>query len=210
MILRLAAALSLLLGTIGVMGYLQLVGESPFSSLAMRELRDGKERHEAPARIEPVTIGDFEQLPHGLSPAEYSGIERRGVAIEGYVQRMLRATDGDVHLELTPWPRAGGGYDSMYVTAEIPSWWRGRNPGWSFPALAAAFRPNERGAGSAWEQGPSRVRVSGWLLYDFQYDAPRSAFERARGVGRVSGWEIHPVTGIERWDTRDSAWVALR
>jgi len=208
-ILRLAAALSLLLGALGVIGYLQIVGESPFSSLAMRHLRDMKERRTAPARTEPVTLDAIAALPHGLSVAEYSGIERRAVAMEGYVQRMIRATDGDVHLELTPWPRAAGERDSMYVTAEIPIAWRTLH-GWSYEGLAAAFRPNARGAGTPWPGGPRRVRVSGWLLYDFQFDAPRSAIERAEGVGRVSGWEIHPVTALEQRDARDSAWVAIR
>jgi hypothetical protein len=161
-------------------------------------------------RFEPLTLADFERLPHGLTAGEYSGIELRGVVLEGYVQKMIHATDGDAHLELTPWPRVPGGPDSTYVTAEIPAWWRARNAGWTYSRLATRFRPNERGDGTAWESGPARVRVSGWLLYDFQYDAPRSAEERARGLGRVSGWEIHPVTGIERWDARDSAWVAVR
>ena len=209
MILRLAAALSLLLGITGVIGYLQLVGESPFSSLEMRHLRDMKERRVSPARAEAVSLADIEALPHGLSAAEYSGIERRAVTMEGCVQRMIRATDGDVHLEITPWPRRAGAQDSIYATAEIPSAWRASRAGWSYESLAAAFRPNARGAGTAWPDGPRRVRVTGWLLYDFQFDAPRTTYERAHGVGRVSGWEIHPVTAIEQRDARDSAWVAL-
>jgi hypothetical protein len=53
------------------------------------------------------------------------------------------------------------------------------------------------------------VRISGWLLYDFEYDAPyrtqRHALISGARSTRLTGWEIHPVTRIEVWDdsTRD-------
>jgi hypothetical protein len=47
-----------------------------------------------------------------------------------------------------------------------------------------------------------RVRVSGWLLHDFQH---------LDGVGRwrASAWEIHPATTIEGWAPDRHVWRPL-
>jgi hypothetical protein len=46
------------------------------------------------------------------------------------------------------------------------------------------------------------VRLSGWLLHDFEHAGPARAW-------RVSAWEIHPVTAIEVWDEARQAWQPL-
>ena len=55
-----------------------------------------------------------------------------------------------------------------------------------------------------WPGGPPRVRISGWLMYDFQYDAPflpqKAPILPGPAHRRLTGWEIHPVTRIEIWD----------
>jgi hypothetical protein len=79
-------------------------------------------------------------------------------------------------------------------------------PRWSYEGLVAAFHPNHGGA-SPWDSGPRRVRLSGWLLYDFQYDTPPSPWSLQYQAPRVSGWEIHPVTRIELWDDAQQRWV---
>ena len=196
MILRLAAMLALLLGAGTLLAFLRVVGRGPFAPLEARHLRAMKDRLDPPATAEPWTLADFERLPHGESVAEYSGRERKGVVVDGYVQTMVRASDGDIHLELVAVPRAAGGRDTAYVTAEIsPGVRRGR---WSWNELAAVFRPN-RGAGGPWDGGPQRVRLTGWLLYDVAHDPQPSEWMRVHAAPRLTGWEIHPVMRIERW-----------
>jgi hypothetical protein len=195
--LRLTAILAVLLGLAALFGYLQLVGRVPWSTPEMRHLRAMKDRTSAPAEVEPFTMADIESLPHGLPLDRLAPLEQRGASVTGYVQRMLHAPDGDTHLEVVPTPRLPGGPDTAYVTAEItPQWYEGADS-WSFENLVAVFRPNHGGV-TPWDSGPARVRVSGWLLDDFQFDV-RLAASVIRDDQRVSGWEIHPVTRIELW-----------
>ena len=199
MMLRLAAGSSALLGAAALLGYLHLMGGGPFAPIEARHLRAMKQRDASPSTVERYAIPDFEALPHRSSVAEYSAWERRAVSIEGWVQRILRAADGDLHLELVTTQRREGGRDSLYVTGEVaPGWTMGSNR-WSYEALAAAFRPN-RGGPTPWPGGPSRVRITGWLLYDYPYDHAASPWQREHSVVRATGWELHPVTRIERWD----------
>jgi len=195
--LRLTAALAVLLGLAALFGYLQIVGKAPWSTPEMRHLRAMKDRASAPDEVAPFTMAAFESLPHGQPLARFAPIERRGASFTGYVQRMLHAPDGDTHFELVPTPRLPGGPDTAYVTAELtPQWYEGSDS-WSYPSLVAALKPNHGGE-TPWDSGPRRVRVSGWLLYDFQFDVRVNAGLIANS-GRVSGWEIHPVTRIELW-----------
>ena len=60
-----------------------------------------------------------------------------------------------------------------------------------------------------WDSGPQRARVSGWLMDDYAYDRTPSPWALAHGSTRVSGWEIHPVTRIERWDAARDGWVEV-
>jgi hypothetical protein len=208
MTVRLAAALALLLGAVALMAYLNIMGYGPLAGDASRHLRAMKDRSSAPPSIEAVTLADILALPHRAPLATVASIERRGVMAEGYVQRMMRALDDDVHLELAPTPRVPNGPDTTYLTAEITPGWRAGSKRWSHGALEVAFRPNHGGT-TAWDRGPRRVRVSGWLLYDYQYDAPPSETEQRTVAPRISGWEIHPVTRIELWDESLGRFVNL-
>ena len=197
--LRLAGALSLACGVVALLIYLHAMGHGPVAGEAARHMRAMKDRRAAPDSTRPITLDGVAALPHFAPLAEYAALERRGVAMEGYVQRLLRAGDDDYHLEIAPTLRAPGGKDTVYATAEITPGWRGRSPSWSYSGLLAAFRPNHGGE-SPWDEGPRRARVSGWLMYDYQYDAPPSEWSRQMAAPRISGWEIHPVTRIELWD----------
>ena len=199
MILRLAAALSLAFGAAALLIYSDVMGHGPVAGEAARHLRAMKDRRAAPDSVTSVTLDDIAALPHRAPPAEVGALERRGAAIEGYIQRMLRAGDDDYHLEVVITPRRSGGPDTTYAAAEITPAVRGASPRWTYDGLIAAFRPNHGGR-TAWDAGPRRVRVSGWLLYDFQYDVIPSEWQKQMGAPRISGWEIHPVTRIELWD----------
>jgi hypothetical protein len=196
-ILRLAAALALLLGATGMLLFLTIVGKAPWSPPEMRHLRAMKDRAGTPAAYTAYGTADFLALPHHPPLAATAALERRGVSFTGYAQYMVPSTDGDFHFELTAAPRRPDSPDTAYVTAEAtPAFTRGRD-GWAFERLVARLRPNHGGE-TPWEGGPRRVRVSGWLLYDFQYDLDRLA--PAKRAQRLTGWEIHPVTRIEAWD----------
>lgn len=197
MILRIVAGVSLVLGIAGLLGFLHLIGKGPFASLEMRHLREMKDRVEIPAAYDSVGFDDFAELPHHWSVAEYSGLERRAVSLEGYVQRILRASDGDIHLEIVPEPPPRGEL-VMYVTGEItPGISRGSQR-WSYTGIANALRP-DFGATTPWEDGPRRARIKGWLLYDFQYDDSLGEWSGDFHPPRATGWEIHPVTAIDLW-----------
>lgn len=209
MILRFAAAVALVLGVAGLVGFLTILGEGPFASPEMRHLRAMKNRTAKPASLDPMSYAELAALPHQRPLAEYAPLERRAVSLEGYVQRMLRAADGDIHLELAPSSRAPGGRDTAYATAEVTPRWRHGSENWQYEAIAAAFQPNH-GSTTSWEGGPRRARVSGWLLYDFQYDGVPTREALASGAPRLTGWEIHPVTRIELWDDSLARFVEYR
>ena len=99
MMLRIAAAASVALGVTILMLYLGLVGKAPWSTPQERHLRAIKDRTAAPDSLEPVSFQDMATLPRNVPVAQYAAFERRAVSLEGYVQRMLRAPDGDFHLD---------------------------------------------------------------------------------------------------------------
>ena len=206
--MRLAAALALLAGAAALLAYLDFMGRGPLASTTARHLRAMKDRRGAPASVEVVTLAGIAALPHRAPLRTYAAIEGRGVVAEGYVQCILRALDDDVHLEVVPAPRAPGGPDTTYLSAEITPGWRADSKRWSYGGLEVAFRPNHGGV-TAWDGGPRRVRVSGWLLYDYQYDAPPTELQQRTVAPRISGWEIHPVTRIELWDDALGRFVEL-
>jgi hypothetical protein len=174
----------------------------------MRHLRRMKMRDRAPDHVVPVTAASMAELPHRASLARRAGIESTCVSLEGWNQRMMLAGDGDIHLEITASPRRPDSRDTAYVTAEVTPVWRAGHSGWNYEALVAAFRPN-RGGATPWDSGPRRVRVTGWLLYDFQYDRRASSSAPPHGSARLTGWELHPVTRIETWDEARSAWAEV-
>ena len=207
MTLRIAAALALLLGAAGLSAYLHVLGKGPLVALDARHVRDMKDRRDPPTTTTRFTPADFQSLPHGWSVAEYSALERRGVTFEGYVPRMLRASDDDVHLEVIPgWNSAG--VESTYVTAEVTPAFRLGSRTWTYEALAHAFRVNG-GAVTPWDSGPRRVRISGWLLFDFQYDQRPDLRSTSHDPARLTGWEIHPVTRIEVWNESLGAFAEI-
>jgi hypothetical protein len=208
MLLRLAAALGVLLGGGLLLAFLTLLGHGPFAHPDARHLRAMKDRTAMPKQVERWRIGDFEALPHAVPLAEYSKLERRAVSMEGWIQRMVRAPDGDTHLEVTQTRREFEGPDTLYVTAEVTPQFSSGSRTWSYDALAGAFRPR-RGTVSPWPGGPVRVRLTGWLLYDWQYDNVPSPWQRAHAAMRSTGWEIHPVTSIELWDDARAGWKEL-
>ncbi len=197
MILRLAAGVVLLLGVAVMLLFLHLVGKAPWSAPEMRHLRAMKDRAGVPAAYASCGMADFLALPHHPPPAEVAALERRGVSFTGYVQYMIPSTDGDYHFELAQTPRAPDSPDTTYLTVEAtPAFTRG-SEGWAFERLVACLRPNHGGE-TSWDGGPRRVRMSGWLCYDFQYDVDR--LPPARRAQRLTGWEIHPLTRVEIWD----------
>lgn len=225
---RLVASLSALAGIASFALFLYVLGEGPGQSLAVRHLREGKNRDASPTTVEAMTGREIYALPAHASLAEYSGHELRAVSLECRVSTLQHASDGDLHLEclasdsLLPGEPAQRSVDALghplrhhFVTAEITPAWRGRpaargidSPGWSYEQLAAVFRPNH-GAGPRWPGGPARVRLTGWLLYDEGGDLVEHLLHVPR-VPRPTDWEIHPVTKIERWDDRLASWVEVR
>ena len=208
MTFRTLSVLALAGGTLVLVSALALLGEAPGGPPEGLHLRRMKERVSRPADVRRMTLADFMALPHGLPLARRGALENHGVSIEGWNQRMMLAGDGDLHLEITPAPRGPDSPDTAYVTAEMTPRWRTGHRGWSYDRLVDVFRPN-RGGTTRWDGGPHRVRVTGWLLYDYQYDAIPSPWSLAHGSCRVSGWEIHPVTRIELWDEALAGWTEV-
>ena len=202
MILRLAAVAAVVIGIVLFVAYLQWIGEGPASTAADRHLRAMKERTAIPDSFAAYTFEDFARLPHGRPLAEFAALEQRGVSLECYTQFCSIAGDGDYHLSLSETPPRTL-LNHRTVTAEVtPEFTRG-SARWSWEPLAARLRPLSW-VRPPWPGGSPRVRVSGWLLYDFQYDAPFLPQKAPILPGpihpRLTGWEIHPVTRIEIWD----------
>jgi hypothetical protein len=207
-ILRLCAALAWLAGTGVLLAYLTVIGEGPFAGPAARHLRAMKDRAAPPAQVVPISYEEMRALPHRAPPDSVAAIERRGVSIEGYVEGLLRPSDGDIHFEVAPTAPAPDEPNVAYVSAELTPAIRRGAAAWTYDGLARAFRVRT-GATTAWERGPRRARISGWLMFDYQYDtAPGAEALRSADV-RMTGWEIHPVTRIELWDDSLGRFVAL-
>jgi hypothetical protein len=199
-----AAAFALILGTAMFLAFLALVGDGPLASQDARHLRAMKRRTAPPTAAAPMDRARIAALPHRRPDAGTARLEERGVVVEGWVQRVMLAMDGDIHLEVAVEPDPdGGGAD--YVTAEITAALRREHPGWRYEPLADALRPRQ-GAGS-WPDGPRRVRLTGWLLYDYEFDRPTHARRPGRPPPRGTVWEVHPVTRIEVFDAALGAWA---
>lgn len=205
MTFRALAVLVFAAGAATLLAGLTVIGAAPGSPADARHLRRAKNRLAEPASYAPITLAEFPALPRHRPLAEVAALERRAVALEGFVQRTVLAGDGDLHLEVAPTPRPPGGPDTAYVTAEVTPGWRRGAPGWRPEVLRTVFRP-DHGGPTPWERGTRRVRISGWLLYDAPYDRAPSPWSLAHAAPRVSGWEIHPVTRIEVWDDAAAAW----
>ncbi len=126
------------------------------------------------------------------------------MSLEGYVQRMQRAPDGDVHLDFAP-ELDPDHHLVPFLSAEVTRAWRSRGSAWSYERLLAAFRPYF-GGDTRWPAPPRRVRLSGWLMYDVQYEGAPAAFGFPPDL---THWEIHPVTRIELWNDSLARYVEL-
>ncbi len=193
------------LGTVGV----------PASALAShsaqhRYLSEQKNRVDTPARYEPLTFTEFLALPappEAYTTSDWDTVRaqtQRGVSLEGYIAEVIRAGDGatygrppgqgdfHVHLREARQPRCApeGPRDQQIVTEVTPHFQPPRT-GWSYAALLDLC------------QRQVRVRLSGWLLHDYQH---------VKGIGdwRASTWEIHPVTNVEVWDAARDEWQQVR
>ena len=208
MTLRFAATLALALGITALMGFLHLLGEGPFATPEARHMRLMKDRSVAPSAVTPVTVSLFGTLPYRRPLAEYEPFERRGIVMEGYIKHMLRAADGDIHLEVSD-TLPGEGPPPLYATAEItPQWHRGKRL-WTYENLRAAWRCGSGGDVTRWDDPPRRVRLTGWLMYDFQFETRQPDRTRPPYEQRESGWELHPVTKIEIWNDARAAFVEV-
>jgi hypothetical protein len=202
--LRLAAAVALAIGVTTLAAYFHIMGVAPWSPPADQRLRAMKERAVTPPSATPLSLDSLARLPRRAPIATRASLEARGVTIEGYVQRMLRAVDGDIHLDVVPRPpRVNEAFP--YVVAELTPAFR-RAHRWTYDRLAANLRP-PRGSETPWEDGPARVRLTGWLFYDEPHEVRPS---RPRYADALSAWEVHPVTRIEIWNDESRRYEEAR
>jgi hypothetical protein len=195
MMLRVAAIVSIVLGTTILMLYLDLLGKTPWASPAERDLRAMKDRTTTPASFTQATFRELVELPRRAPLVRYAPLERRAVSLEGYVQRTLRAPDGDYHLDFADTLDADG-HLVPFLSAEVTPQWHLQSERWGYERLVALFRPYVGGE-TRWDAPPRRVRLSGWLMYDVEAEGEPVVFGFPP---RTTAWEIHPVTRIETWD----------
>ena len=196
-----SVALVGLLSTLGFLGIAYaaatvLLGATPWQYLS---LMAQKGRTTVPAAYEPWTWADFlalPTLPRAYRASDWAlvqGYTARAIRLEGYIAEAYRWRDGDVDVHLRAAPSAhcfpGGPRQAQIVTEVTPAFQPPRT-GWSATVLRELCEQQVR------------VRLSGWLLHDFEHAEPASAW-------RVSAWEIHPVTAIEVWEEARQAWQPL-
>lgn len=166
-----------------------------------------KRRTEIPPAYAPIDFAWIAQLPapeiRTVSDLAAVGeVEQHAVALAGYIVRVMpvpaqlgrrRAADWEfhVHLRLAPAQRCEYQDDPRNVVAVVTPSFQPPHTGWDFDVLSDLCREQPR------------VRLSGWLLYDY-FTGPQV------GKSRASPWSIHPVTQIEIWNSRDRSWDRLR
>ncbi len=210
--------LALLLGLVVVAGCAPVSSTGQTAPSSPQELRaparptqraylvEQKNRVGIPIHYEPLTFAGFLALP--ALPAAYSDSDwevvqaetRRAVSLEGYIAEVIHARDGatygrppdegdfHVHLREAREPQcAPESPRDRQVVTEVTPHFQPPKTGWSHEALLDLCRRQVR------------VRISGWLLHDFQH---------VQDVGdwRASAWEIHPVTQIEMEDAEQHTW----
>ncbi len=166
-----------------------------------------KQRTDVPPAYAPIEVGWVAQLPTPeiRTPEDLAAIgdvEHHAVALAAYVVRVLPVPtrlaargvttwEFYVHLRAAPPQECEHQDDPRNVVAVITPPFQPPQSGWDFEVLGDLCRSR------------SRVRVSGWLLYDY--------FARPQvGRSRVSPWSIHPVTQLEVWNAREGSWDRLR
>ncbi len=169
-------------------------------------LIEQKNRVDVPSHYEPLTFADFLALPalsERYTASEWEIVRtytQRAVTVEGYIAEVIAVRDGTtygrppaegdfhVHLRATSQPECSpGGPRGEQLVTEVTPPFRPPKTGWSFEALLDLCRRQVR------------VRISGWLLHDYQH-------VRDIGDWRASAWEIHPVTQIEVQDAEQHTW----
>ena len=182
-------------------------GDNSIPSRVAEHLAVQQQRTEIPAAYALIDYGFFAQLPSpeirtASDLAAVEEVEGNAVALTGYIVRVIpvpihlagrRATDWEFYLHLRVGPARRCEYqdDARNLLAVVTPPFQPPHTGWDLDVLYELCR----------EQ--ARVRLSGWLLYDY--------LSRARvGRSRASAWSIHPVTQIEVWDPRDRSWNLLR
>jgi len=204
---RLGCVLGAALGLWLVAAGTRVHGESPLTDRLTEHIAAQQQRTEIPAAYAPIDYRVFAQLPtpqiRTVSDlAAVEEVERNAVALTGYIVRVIpvpihltgrRATEWEFYLHLRVGPARRCEYqdDARNLVAVVTPSFQPPHTGWDFEALYDLCR----------EQ--TRVRISGWLLYDY--------LSRTRvGHSRASAWSIHPVTQIEAWNPRDRSWTPLR
>lgn len=99
----------------------------------------------------------------------------------------LAARDHDVHVYVSDTRRGRSVANAAIV--EVTPRWRAVYPSWNAQNLQALATSH------------TRVRVTGWLLYDQEH------WNMIQKRQRGTLWEIHPVTRIQVWD--NGAWTEL-
>jgi hypothetical protein len=182
-------------------------GDGLLMNRAIEHLALQKRRTEIPPAYAPITYAWFAQLPtpETRTAPELAAIdemERQAVTLAGYIVRVIpvptevargQATEWEFHLHLRVGPAQRCEYQDdprNLVTVVTPAFQPPRT-GWDFDVLRELCEKQ------------IRVRLSGWLLYDY--------LTRAQvGRSRVSPWAIHPLTRIEVWNAGDRSWDRLR
>ncbi len=174
--------------------------------LAFEHLQRQILRDEAPRVYAPISFALFlslPELPISSMPdlVAIDEMERQAVSLTGYVVRVLpvptklaghRPTEYNFQVHLRP--------------ASVGRCLIEDSPRDIVTVVTPAFQPPR----TTWEldqlrllcERHDKVRVSGWLLYDYV---------SRQGVGRwrASAWAIHPVTRIEIWNALDRSWANL-
>jgi hypothetical protein len=169
-------------------------------------LTEQKNRTDIPAHYELLTFAQFLALP--AVPERYTAPDwtivraqtRRSVSLKGYIGEVIQAVDGatygrppeqgdlHVHLREARQLQCGvRGSRNRQIVTEVTPHFQPPTTGWSYEALLDLC------------QRQVRVRISGWLLHDYQHI-------KDVGASRASAWEIHPVTNIEVWDPGREEW----
>jgi hypothetical protein len=183
-----------------------VAADEPLRDLVVDHVAALKGRTAIPAGYAPVALASVAQLPIPALRTEadiaaLAEVEHHAVTVTGYVTRVLPvpARVGSrgvtpwefyVHLRVAPPPACEYHDDPRNVVAVVTPPFQPPHTEWDFDVLADLCGP------------ATRVRVSGWLLYD--------PFSRPQvGRSRLSPWSIHPVTQLEVWNARDRAWDRL-
>ena len=182
-------------------------GDDLLMNRAIEHLTLQKRRTKIAPAYAPIEHTWFTQLPTPeiRTPPDLAAIddvEQHGVALAGYIVRVIpvptrvarwQATEWEFHLHLRVGPSQRCEYqnDARNLVTVVTPPFQPPHTGWDYEVLRELCEKH------------TRVRISGWLLYDY--------LTRAQvGRSRASPWSIHPVTQIEVWNAGDRNWDRLR